>query len=93
MGPASLIGEKGEKPRLFAGMPRHYRRFGLPRSLFQRFLRDAPRFDLALIGTGMTYWYTGVDEVIDEFRQSRPETTLVLGGNYPTLCPDHAATR
>jgi len=70
-------------------IPRYFRRFGLPRRLFQEFLAQGP-FDYALIQTVMTYWYPGVAEVIEDIRDAWPEAQIVLGGNYATLCPDHA---
>src|SRR5262245_2711043 len=45
------------KPACFAAVPRYYRRYGMPRQLFQRFLTAAGPFDVALIQTVMTYWY------------------------------------
>jgi hypothetical protein len=71
-------------------IPRYFRRFGVPRSLFQDSLaREAP-FDFALIQTTMTYWYQGIREVIEDIRKAQPETKIILGGNYVTLCTGHA---
>ena len=82
--------EKAPKPALFTTIPRTYRRYGLPRSLFQTMLAEAGPFDAALIQTVMTYWYPGVQEVIEDIRTYSPQTTIVLGGVYATLCPQHA---
>jgi radical SAM superfamily enzyme YgiQ (UPF0313 family) len=38
----------------------------------------------------MTYWYPGVFESIREVRAVWPGVPVLLGGNYATLCPDHA---
>lgn len=78
------------KPVLFADVPRRYRRYGLPRQRFQAFLADHGPFDVALIQTVMTYWYPGVQEVIDDIRALSPGTRIVLGGVYATLCTQHA---
>ena len=78
------------KPEQFAAIPRTYRRYGLPQSLFQTFLAEAGPFDVALIQTVMTYWYPGVQEVIEDIRAFAPQTRIVLGGVYATLCPRHA---
>ena len=78
------------KPPQFAQIPRYYRRFGLQRSLFQRFLAENGGFDIALIQTVMTYWYPGIQEVIEDLRKFCPDTTIVLGGFYAQACPDHA---
>src|ERR1043166_5287075 len=82
--------ENAPKPAPFAAIPRTYRRYGLPRSLLQTMLAEAGPFEVALIQTVMTYWYPGVQEVIADIRASSPQTTIVLGGVYATLCPQHA---
>ena len=82
--------ENAPKPAPFTAIPRTYRRYGLPRSLFQTVLAEAGPFDAALIQTVMTYWYPGVQEVIEDIRAYSPQTTIVLGGVYATLCPQHA---
>jgi hypothetical protein len=79
-----------EKPQIFAKVPRHYRRYGLPRTEFQLFLTREKPFDYALVQTGMTYWYLGVREVIEDLRMASPATKIILGGVYATLCPRHA---
>ena len=38
----------------------------------------------------MTYWYPGVAEVIEDIRRVCPKARIVLGGNYATLCTEHA---
>jgi hypothetical protein len=78
------------KPAPFTAIPRTYRRYGLPRSLLQSLLTEAGPFDVALIQTVMTYWYPGVQEVIEDIHTYSPQTTIVLGGVYATLCPQHA---
>lgn len=82
--------ERIPSPAPLKAIPRHFRRFGLPRTLFREFLEALGPFDYALIQTMMTYWYPGVQEVVEDLRRSRPEARIVLGGNYATLCPDHA---
>ena len=77
-------------PGPLAGIPRHFRRFGLPRSAFQAFLAEHRPFDAALVQTTMTYWYPGVREVIEDIREARAAAQIVLGGNYVTLCGSHA---
>jgi pyruvate-formate lyase-activating enzyme len=89
-GRGAFYSEMTAKPPFFESIPRHFRRFGLPRAEFQDFLRDHPRFDFALIQTGMTYWYLGVKEVIDDVRARSPKTKIVLGGVYATICALHA---
>ena len=61
-------------------------------NIFNDFLKRAGPFDFAFIQTTMTYWYQGVAEVIEDVRRIWPKTKIVLGGNYVTLCNDHAKT-
>ena len=82
--------EVSPKPAVFASVPRFYRRYGRQRQQFAAFLAAAEPFDVALIQTGMTYWYPGVKEVIADLRQFSPHTQIVLGGVYATLCHAHA---
>ena len=78
------------KPAPLAGIKRNFHRFGLERKIFQQFLADNGPFDFAMVQTVMTYWYPGVKEVIDDLHQFSPQTKIILGGNYTTLCPAHA---
>jgi pyruvate-formate lyase-activating enzyme len=77
------------KPAALKDIPRYWRRFGLPRSVFQQHLSDC-KPDFVLVQTVLTYWYPGVREVIDDVRQICPQAKIVLGGFYATACPDHA---
>lgn len=82
--------ENVPSPRVLEAIRRHFRRFGLPRSMFTDILASEGPFDFALIQTTMTYWYMGIEEVIEDIRTISPGAKIVLGGNYVTLCPDHA---
>jgi hypothetical protein len=81
-----------QKPPPFAGIRRYFRRFGLPRVEFQKFLAEEGPFDYALVQTVMTYWYPGVGEVIGDLCSLSPQTRIILGGVYATLCQQHAKT-
>ena len=82
--------EKIPNPRILEDIPRYYRRFGLPRNIFQHFLTEQQQSDFVLIQTMMTYWYQGIQEVIEDIRKAWPKAKIILGGNYVTLCPSHA---
>jgi hypothetical protein len=58
-----------EKPKVLRDIPRNFRRFGRPRAEFREFL-STRTFAVALIQTLMTYWYPGVQEVIEDIRDS-----------------------
>jgi hypothetical protein len=77
-------------PDCLSQIPRYFRRFGLPEKLFPDFLTQQQPFDYVFIQTMMTYWYPGIKEVIEDVRKTCPRTKIVLGGNYVTLCTNHA---
>ena len=89
-GRGEFYSEICDKPAIFAPIRRRFRRFGLAVSTFRDFLADEGPFDVALVQTGMTYWYPGLAEVVRELRALAPTMKIVLGGVYATLCPDHA---
>ena len=78
--------EKVISPPCLEQIPRYFRRFGLPRSMFQNFLTKQQPCDFVFVQTMMTYWYNGVQETIEDIRQSWPKAKIILGGNYVTLC-------
>jgi hypothetical protein len=82
--------EKVASPDCLKDIPRHFRRFGLPRSVFRDFLAGQKQCDFVLVNTVMTYWYPGVQEVMEDIRRLLPNAKIVLGGNYITLCRRHA---
>ncbi len=88
-GRGRFAGEAVAKPKPLSDIPRIFRRFGRPRSEFQDFLRHRS-FDAVLVQTYMTYWYPGIQEVIEDIRALQPSARIVLGGVYATLCPEHA---
>ncbi len=90
-GRGALFWRQADKPACLEDVPRYFRRFGVSRDLFRECLARQGPFDYVLIQTVMTYWYLGVREVIEDVRQWAPEARIVLGGNYVTLCPTHAA--
>ena len=79
-------------PPVLEAIPRYFRRFGLPRSLFSDFLTKEGPFDFVMIQTTMTYWYNGLQEVIEDVHKLQPQAKIILGGNYVTLYRDHAQT-
>jgi hypothetical protein len=82
--------EKVASPPCLAQIPRYFRRFGLPRNIFQHFLTKQQPCNFILVQTMMTYWYKGIQEVIEDVRKFWPKAKIILGGNYVTLCSNHA---
>ena len=79
-------------PPALEAIPRYFRRFGLPRKLFADFLAKEGPFDFVMVQTTMTYWYNGLQEVIEDVHELQHRAKIILGGNYVTLCCDHAHT-
>jgi hypothetical protein len=79
-------------PPAVAGMKRSFARYGILRESLQRRIA-AERPDVVMVSAGMTYWYPGVIEAIRMVRKTFPGAPVVLGGIYPTLCPEHARRR
>ncbi len=78
------------KPKALKDIPRYYYRFGLERERFSEYLKHNGPFDFAFVGTVMTYWYPGVQEVIEDIRRYCGGSKILLGGVYCLLCPEHA---
>jgi hypothetical protein len=89
-GRGRFYAEKAAVPDCLKRIPRYYQRFGLPRQFFREMLAATVPSDYVFVATGMTYWYLGVREVIEDVREFWPAAKIVLGGNYATLCKDHA---
>ncbi|MHC4659457.1 MAG: B12-binding domain-containing radical SAM protein, partial [Planctomycetota bacterium] len=82
--------EQIPNPPSLSEIPRYFRRFGLPRTIFEDFLTRQKPCDFVLIQTMMTYWYQGIQEVIEDIRRLWPAAKIVLGGNYVVICTAHA---
>lgn len=77
-------------PPPLAGFPRRYGRYGISEAAFKAELAGTPRPAAILVTSLMTYWYPGVAAAIRLAREQFPDTPVLLGGVYATLCPDHA---
>jgi radical SAM superfamily enzyme YgiQ (UPF0313 family) len=82
--------EEVPKPALLDGVPRRFSRYGIPVRLFEEELSRVPRPDAVLLTCTMTYWYPGVQAVVDLVRRRFGAVPVILGGIYATLCPEHA---
>jgi len=78
------------KPPALHDIPRQFRRYGKPREDFQEYLKAEKPFDFALIPTAMTYWYLGIQEVMEDIRRIQPSAKIAMGGIYSTICPEHS---
>lgn len=89
-GTGKFCKEKVPKPNPLKDIPRSYSRYGITLQVFEEDLRKIPTPDAILITSLMTYWYPGVFEAVEIAREFYPETPVILGGIYATLCYDHA---
>jgi radical SAM superfamily enzyme YgiQ (UPF0313 family) len=71
-------------------VPRNYSRYGIRPDWFRENLQALSRPDLICVTSQMTYWYPGVAETIAVIREVFPDTFIVLGGIYASLCKAHA---
>lgn len=77
------------KPPGFADVDRHYCRYGIRPDWLLADLQALPLPDLILVTSQMTYWYPGLQETVALVRTVFPNTPVVVGGIYATLCSDH----
>ncbi len=82
--------EEVPKPAVLRDVPRRFSRYGLPVALFEEELARVPKPDAVLVTSAMSYWYPGVQAVVDLVRRRFGSVPVILGGIYATLCPDHA---
>lgn len=84
--------EEVPKPSVLKDVPRKFSRYGIPISLFLDKLEQVPFPDLVLVTCMMTYWYPGIQLVVELIRKKYGRVPIVLGGVYATLMPEHART-
>uniref|UniRef100_A0A7C6EAZ2 Radical SAM protein n=1 Tax=candidate division WOR-3 bacterium TaxID=2052148 RepID=A0A7C6EAZ2_UNCW3 len=89
-GRGKFYAEEIEKPEIFKNVKRIYKRYGMPKAVLHEILEDIEPPDVILVTSMMTYWYLGVKDTIKTIKEHFPETPVILGGIYATLCPDHA---
>lgn len=79
-----------DKPQGLRDVQRTFSRYGIKPRWFREDLMTLQPPDLILVTSMMTYWYTGVQETIAILREIFPDTKIILGGIYASLCRDHA---
>jgi hypothetical protein len=89
-GEGSYAAERIPKPPPLKSVPRNFHRYGMTPRAFQNALKAVPRPDLIMITSMMTYWYPGLFDTVSMVKRTYPSVPVVLGGNYVTLCPEHA---
>lgn len=79
-----------EKPNVLKDIPLFYKRYGISIDEFVKSLKDALPVDLILLTSIMSYWYLGVQKVVEIIRNLTKDVPIILGGIYPTLYYSHA---
>jgi radical SAM superfamily enzyme YgiQ (UPF0313 family) len=78
-------------PGALKGIRKRLKRYGISREALIEELSRLEVPDLVLITSVMTYWYQGAGEAAKAVRDVFPDTKIVLGGIYPSLCYEHAS--
>jgi radical SAM superfamily enzyme YgiQ (UPF0313 family) len=79
-----------KKPEKLRDVQRNFSRYGIKKEWLIEDLNAIHKPDLILVTSLMTYWYPGVQEAIGVMKAHFPDTPVVVGGIYATLCTDHA---
>jgi radical SAM superfamily enzyme YgiQ (UPF0313 family) len=82
--------EEISKPHVLNNIPMTYNRYGIPPALFRESLHCRKTPAAVFVTSMMTYWYPGIFEAIRIIHEELPGVPVVLGGNYVTLCSEHA---
>jgi len=82
--------KKISTPPVLNGISKKYHRYGMSPEFFQEMLACGPKPDLILVTVMMTYWYAGAFDLIRILKNRFPGVPIAMGGNYVTLCQDHA---
>jgi radical SAM superfamily enzyme YgiQ (UPF0313 family) len=80
------------KPGPLKGITKNYNRYGITPRSFINELKNCRKPDLVFVTSMMTYWYPGVHDVIRLVKREMPDIPVILGGNYVTLCREHASS-
>ena len=78
------------KPPGLEDVPKNFSRYGIKKKWLEDDLNAIDPPDLILTTSLMTYWYPGVFETIACLKTKFPDTPLILGGVFATLCHDFA---
>lgn len=89
-GTGKVFRQPAELPAGVQAIPRQFSRYGAVQESLEAGMKSlsAPP-DLILITTGMTYWYTGVQEMVRLCRKIFPKVPVGCGGIYASLMPGH----
>lgn len=89
-GRAPFYKERVDLPPALTGIKKRLKRYGFSKEVLIERLSSIETPDIVLITSIMTYWYMGAKEVLDTVKQIFPQSRVIVGGIYPTLCYEHA---
>jgi radical SAM superfamily enzyme YgiQ (UPF0313 family) len=89
-GRSDFYAEEVPKPPALRKIPRRFKRYGLPLAAAKKLVKKIAKPDAILLGTTMTYWSYGYCETVQFLRGFFPDTPIIAGGLYATICNDHA---
>ena len=89
-GRGAYLKTKIPRPAGLKDVPRYFSRYGIPLEWFREDLSKVPKPDAVMVTSLMTYWYPGVQEVIQHTREMFSDIPILLGGVYASLCGEHA---
>ena len=78
------------KPPALHAIPKRYNRYGITEAEFLNGLQSIRKPELIFVTSMMTYWYPAVFDTIRILKGVFPGVPVILGGNYVTLCHEHA---
>jgi len=79
---------RAELPPGIQPIDRYFGRYGMLPEALQSRIREA-RPSIVLVTSQMTYWYSGVQEVVRRVREYHPGVPVIVGGVYASLLPEH----
>ena len=80
-----------EKPEILKPVKRYYYRFGIPQKIMEDYMASFEKPLAVFVTTGMTYWYQGVQEIMDSVGKIWGSVPIFIGGTYASLMPEHAS--
>ena len=89
-GTGKFTTEVVEKPDILKQIPFKYKKYGISYDDFRAQLKAVPTPDAVLVTSIMSYWYVGVQKVIELIRDVLGGIPVILGGIYSTLYYEHA---
>jgi radical SAM superfamily enzyme YgiQ (UPF0313 family) len=90
-GAGTYARQKITKPLPLKDIQRNFYRYGQTSTILLKKLQSFPKPHAIMITSMMTYWYPGLFDTISLVKQVYPGVPVVIGGNYVSLCPEHAS--